>query len=270
MSSKYHFELITGETPLSDVQQETLQASLRYLCSQCLPEIPNYQALKEPRGTDWLVDKMVVLAHLDHNLVGFISALSIPIPDSDDPIIHTGLTMVHPSHRRLTGLKQMMFNHLILHLLGKFPGGFWVTTLAEVISSLVHTSIYTINGFPSIEHNEPNQTHLRIAKEIDRNRECFLISPHAIFEDNTFVFRGSNDWPEGRVFMKDINDQRYWHRDLERSKFYYDRLRNNKGDEQLLVAFVDPNIIRMAMKKKHNKDLVGKFSSLGVSEPSKL
>ncbi|KAF5642868.1 Receptor-like kinase TMK3 [Fusarium sp. NRRL 25303] len=250
MSSKYHFELITGETPLSDVQQETLQASLRYLCSQCLPEIPNYQALKEPRGTDWLVDKMVVLAYLDNNLVGFISALSIPIPDSDDPIIHTGLTMVHPSHRRSTGLKQMMFNHLILHLLGKFPGGFWVTTLAEVISSLVHTSIYTINGFPSIEHNEPNQTHLRIAKEIEQS--------------------GSNDWPEGRVFMKDIDDQRYWHRDLERSKFYYDRLRNNKGAEQLLVAFVDPNIIRMAMKKKHNKDLVGKFSSLGVSEPSKL
>ncbi|SCO44288.1 uncharacterized protein FFMR_07432 [Fusarium fujikuroi] len=241
MSSKYHFELITGDTPLSDVQQETLQASLRNLCSHRLPEIPNYQVPKNPRGANWLVNKIVVLAHLDNNLIGFISALSIPIPGSDDPIIHTGLTMVHPSSRRST----------------------------EVISSLVHTSMYTINGFPSMEHKEPNQTHLRIAKEIDRNRKRFLISPHAIFEENTFVFRGPNDWPEGRVFIKDIYDKRYWHRDLERSKFYYDRLRNNKGDEQLLVAFVDLNVVRMTMNEKH-KDLVGKFSSLGVSEPSKL
>lgn len=42
-----------------------------------------------------------------------------------------------------------------------------------------------------------------------------LISPNAVFDEEKFVFRGSNAG-EGKVFQKDVDDEQYWHRDRRR------------------------------------------------------
>jgi hypothetical protein len=59
------------------------------------------------------------------------------------------------------------------------------------------------------------------------------ISPTARFDEERFIFLGSNDWTEGRVFMKDINDPNFWHNDTEATQFFRGFFRRGAGDKVL-------------------------------------
>ncbi|KAH7211403.1 dienelactone hydrolase family-domain-containing protein, partial [Fusarium oxysporum] len=122
---------------------------------------------------------------------------------------------------------------------------------------LVHFGNYVTNVFPSPSYetthgtNLPTAVHLHIEKEINRfNRPKLNISPDAVFDEKTFVFLGSNDWDQGRSFMKDIDDPSLWSKDEESSKFYKSFLRYRAGDEVLQVGYLDLKIIWVAMDKE--------------------
>ncbi|WJG34603.1 uncharacterized protein FOBCDRAFT_196085 [Fusarium oxysporum Fo47] len=82
---------------------------------------------------------------------------------------------------------------------------------------------------------------------LDRKSKDSYLS---VFDEKTFVFLGSNDWDQGRSFMKDIGDPSLWSKDEESSKFYKSFLRYRAGDEVLQVGYLDLKIIRVAMDKE--------------------
>jgi len=83
------------------------------------------------------------------------------------------------------------------------------------------------------------------------------ISPAAEFDEEAFVFRGSNDWEGGRAFMKDVDDERYWHRDRVLNEYYRWLFRKNRGDEVLQVAWLDPEHIRKMLEMERFGHLKG-------------
>ena len=76
-----------------------------------------------------------------------------------------------------------------------------------------------------------------------------LISPAAVFDEEKFVFKGSNGKPGdmGAVFVKDVNDPQYWHRDMVANDCYQALLKD-EGDEVFQVAYIDAKKIAAALK----------------------
>jgi len=83
------------------------------------------------------------------------------------------------------------------------------------------------------------------------------ISPTASFDEEAFVFRGSNDWDGGRAFMEDVDDERYWHRDRVLNGWYRKLFRKNRGDEVLQVAWLDPEHIGRVLEMERFGHLKG-------------
>jgi hypothetical protein len=230
----------------------SLVKELRGLASLSLNPLPNYQCFsRSPRALD---DKIIITAHKkiekdnrvggadvteQGDLVAFTSAVLLPIQGLDEggEVFHTGLTVVDPSIRR-QGLLVQLFMRLLIHILtGRSPTDrIWITSLSEIPNSLVHVTTFMAEVFPSPSVACPSETHLLIARAIDRDhREKMLISPTATFEEGKFVFRGSNNSEEGRVFLKDANDPQYWHRNRLANDFYRALLKNT-GDEVLQAS----------------------------------
>ncbi|WDK15188.1 hypothetical protein CGRA01v4_06469 [Colletotrichum graminicola] len=232
-----------------------LQNSLCRLGRLCLSRLPKYQVFDKASPTA-LDDKVIVVARYEDEVIAFLSAIWLPIIALDRPLLHSGLTVIHPAHRG-SGISLDLYAHLCLHLITKHPEGFWTSTLAAVISSLVNVSIYTTQVFPSpgwsSRHptGHPSAHHLAMAREISANhRDKMLISPSAVFDEDSFVFRGSNDSEQGEAFRKDVDDQLYWHRDREASAFFRKLLRPDTGDEVLQISFLDPKYLAKHMKSQ--------------------
>ncbi|KAJ0167898.1 hypothetical protein CTA2_12311 [Colletotrichum tanaceti] len=247
---------------MSLAEKTTLQDSLCKLGALCLDPLPKYQVF-DTTSCDALDDKTIVIARQKGDPVAFLSTIWLPITALDTPLLHSGLTVIHPAHQK-TGVNLDLFANLLLHLIKEYPGGFWMSTLAEVISSLVHVSKYSTRVFPSPEWSSqhpsglPWDVHISIAREISaKHRDKMLISPSAIFDEDSFVFRGSNDSEQGEAFLKDADDERYWHRDREASSFYRKLLRRNKGDEILQISFLDPTHLASHMRSQR---FAGKYS----------
>jgi hypothetical protein len=227
MSSEYHVELFPNPSKEISVEaQKALQASLRGLGAACFSRLPDYQVFSE-NLSEAFGDKILVTIRHQDKIIAFASAVLIPIPHLEEPVVHTGLTVIHPDHRKSAGVSQLLFGNLFLHLMADYPKGVWTTTLAEVISSLVHISKYASKVYPSPQWEQergvpgPSSVHIDIAREISRSHRAKMnISPTATFDEKLFVFRGSNDHTGGQMFMKDVDDQKHWHRDLEASQFY--------------------------------------------------
>jgi hypothetical protein len=224
---------------------------LRALASLSLSPLPNYQCFSS--SPDSLNDKIIITAHqkserndgsdrtaVKGDLVAFTSAVMLQIHGLEyarEEVFHTGLTVVDPSIRR-QGLLVQLFMRLLLHICAeKEPTDrVWVTSLAEIPNSLVHVATFMAEVFPSPQVLRPSGMHLLIARAIAKeHRNKMLISPTAVFDEENFVFQGSNDTEEGRVFLKDADDPQYWHRNKAANDYYRSLLRN-KGDEVLQVS----------------------------------
>ena len=84
-----------------------------------------------------------------------------------------------------------------------------------------------------------------------------LIAPNAVFDREAFVFRGSNDHDGGRMFMKDVDDWQYWHRDEVASQSFRGLFRRGKGDEVLQIGFLDAKHLKKAAYAGRHKDQFG-------------
>ncbi|KAK8075325.1 hypothetical protein PG997_009988 [Apiospora hydei] len=212
-------------------------------------------------------NKVLVVARHCGEVVGFVSAVHLPATSEklQHPVVHTGLTCVRPDHqRRRGGLKQQMYGHLFLHLLSRptHRRGFWVTTVTDIVRSLVDMRRVSVRNFPSSSSSlpsssrGPSEEHLLIARDFSaRYRREALVAPTAEFDERAFLFRGSNDHAAAAAFRKDVDDRgRYWHRDLAASEFYRGLIRPGTGDEVLLVGFIDPGHLQAVASGEAYRD----------------
>ncbi|KAK8073177.1 hypothetical protein PG994_004076 [Apiospora phragmitis] len=242
---------------------------LRALGRQCLHPLPDYQVFSGD-VTVAFANKVLVVARHGGEFVGFVAAVILLLGETPNetlrhPVVHTGLACVRPDHqRRRAGLKQQMYGHLFLHLLARpdHRRGFWVTTVTDIVSSLVDMSRVSIHNFPSPPSSDgkvevgPSEAQLHIARDVSaRHRRTALVAPAAEFDERAFLFRGSNDHPAAAAFRKDVDDrQRYWHRDQAASEFYRGLIRPGTGDEVLLVGFIDPGHLRAVASGEAYRD----------------
>jgi hypothetical protein len=228
-------------------EKSALSKELRTFASTCLAPLPDYNCLSSDPSTAF-DDKLLVIARSSKTgqIIAFSSAIYLTRIPYLPFVLHTGLTCIAPSHRRV-GLTVFLFYHVFTHMIERHPQGFWLCSLAEVPSSLGSISTYATNVYPSPSVPKPSVTHLRIAEAMDEKyRGTMLINPRAVFDKETFVFRGSNE--VGSAFRKDVDDPRYAYRDREVNRYYRKLFRKNEGDEVLQVGFVDPG--RVAEEKE--------------------
>ncbi|KAK3995513.1 membrane protein [Cladorrhinum sp. PSN332] len=258
MASSTDYEIACYEHPglrLPKSERDSLQKELSDFAADYLNPLPRYNIFdtSSPVALD---DKVIVTARVSDTgaLAAFVSASLIPIPGLDStnpkravPVLNTGLTIIHHAHRKSHHVKRLLFGTLFLHMFARFPEGMWLVSLAEVITSLVQIARYTQNCFPcppswpNSAGSAPSKIHLQIAREISLNhRRKFLINRDAKFDEERFVFLESNNTAEGMVFMKDVDDRRYWHRDEEATGFFRGFFRRNMGDEVLQVGWLEP------------------------------
>ncbi|KAK2012420.1 hypothetical protein LZ32DRAFT_559723 [Colletotrichum eremochloae] len=269
MHQTYSIEVLANPGLTMGKDEATaLQDALCHLGALCLRPFPKYQVLDKASPTA-LNDKLIVVARYDGQIIAFLSAVWLPITTLDRPLLHSGLTVIHPAYRS-SGISLDLFAHLFLHLISNHPEGLWMSTLATVISSLVNMSKYTTQVFPSPEWSslhpagQPSSQHLAIAREISANhRDKMLVSPGAVFDEDAFVFRDSRNPGQGEAFWKDVDDQTYWHRDREASMFFRKLLRPNTGDEVLQISFLDPkHIAKHSESQRFAQKYSGKVAKL--------
>lgn len=267
MEYKIEFHDWRREAPCLMYRQH-LQAEICTLASLYLRPLPLYQVF-DTSTTASLQNKILVTVRKDGVLIGFVSALWIFMGSIKETILHTGITIIRHEYRR-SSVKKILFAELFMNVLSDFPQGIWLTSLAEVITSLVHIDRYVEDVFPSSrmkstgETPQPSMRQRLIAKEIsERHRQLMHISPDAVFDDTNFVFRGSNDWDEGRVFVKNAGDLTNRHHDELATKHFMALFRPNAGDEVLQVGYLTFKKITTVAKEEG-------FESLATLKSSKL
>lgn len=241
----YEFEVLDrpGMTQ-SEEDISMLKSRLCQLGHLCFNPLPNYQVFENPSKTSFH-DKILVLAKQNDEIIGFLSAVILPISGMEDPVVHTGLTVIHPSHRK-TGIIHRLFAALVLHIFSKYPNGLWLSTLSGIVTSLGHIATYTSDVFPSPQWNEehpsgqPSDTHLYIAREIDaKHRQKMLIPPEAHFDESAFVFRTLKPTLAASSPVDAASVLRQDHRNLTLTRFYRGLLRD-PGDEVLQISYFRP------------------------------
>ncbi|KAK7729221.1 hypothetical protein SLS63_006353 [Diaporthe eres] len=241
----YDLEVLDRPGTTQSVEEiSRLRSQLCQLGKLCFDPLPDYQVFERSSSTSFH-DKIIVLAKQGDELIAFLSAVVLPISGRKDPVVHTGLTVIHPSHRK-SGVIHSLFAGLFLHLFSIYPNGLWLSTLSGIITSLGHIAAYTSNVFPSPQWNEahptarPSDTHLQIAGEISaKYRQMLLISPEAHFDERAFVFRAQTPRLGGRPSADAAKVLKQDHRNLTLTRFYRDLLRD-PGDEVLQVSYFDP------------------------------
>lgn len=236
---------------LDDAALAALCAELREVGETSLTPLPDYQVFLGTREA--LADKVISLARrADGTLAGFCSAVLLDVEGVRGEVLHLGLTCVRPEDRS-GGLTGLLASRLLLrYLVTRRPlQRIWVTNVACVLSSLGNFSRHFRDVHPapgSTERGIPREAWL-IAEAFDRrHRHHAYIQPPAVFDRETFVFRGSG---RGTAFQKDAGDRRFHHRDAELNRFYAERLRFDDGDEMLQVGTLSlGDLVRYALRRR--------------------
>lgn len=234
-----------------------LVQELRHFASSILNPLPDYQCLSlAPHVLD---DKLLVIIRqkeYPHQIIAFTSSVYLDMPFLKEygvctTVLHCGLTCVSPIARGRNLTIQLTYSAWA-HMVQEHPEGFWLTNVAEVISSLGNFAIYTQHCYPHPSRTEPLEVQVRIAKDISlRHRASMAISPDAVFDPITFVFEGSN-FP-GSCFRKDTDDRRYHHRNNTETEYFREFLGRNEGNEVLQVGFLSLNLLLQALNTYKNK-----------------
>ncbi|KAL4249258.1 hypothetical protein ABKN59_007263 [Abortiporus biennis] len=236
-------------------QCHTLITELRTFAATSLSPLPSYQCLSYvPRSLD---DKLIIIIRqydAPHDIVAFTSTVFMDsMPSLEDKVevpsstvLHLGLTAVSP-HLRGSQITKILFYYVFCYMVTIHPQGFWLTSPAEVISSLGSVVNFAKDCYPTPGIKTPSPTHLRIALEVDRKfRDVMLISPNAVFDERTFVFKGSNQL--GSCFRKEADEERYNYRNRELTVFFRALLGRGEWNEVLQVGYIDRNHLETVFK----------------------
>jgi len=214
-------------------------------------QLPAYQCLVWPDGTPQgasLDNKVIAVAREriqfpskgPGKMLGFNSAVLLPIPGLPSPVLHLGLTCIIPSARSY-GLTKSFTTRIItltfLRLTAAHSQKLWITSLACVVSSLGNVAREFDNVWPSPAHpnGPPSEMHAHIAAYIAQSpklREEMYIPAGCIYDADKSVFQGS---VKGTVFRKERNDERYPHRRRAMHPFSALRIDWARGAEVLEI-----------------------------------
>jgi hypothetical protein len=220
----------------TDSELDRYHRELEEIAGDCFLEIPRYQCLSGDR--EELKRNVITIARdSGKRAVAFCSAVILDVEGFPN-VLHLGLTCVRKDSRG-KGLTHRLTSRLIMGYLARTSlfRKIWITNVACVISSLGNVALHFENIYPSLYgKSRPGKQHLVIARAVDTiHRAPIAIGPDAVFEPETFVFRGSVN---GTVFQKSLKDSRYHHRDPDLTLYYADLMNFKKGDEVLQVGQV--------------------------------
>jgi len=219
---------------LDDIELEQLVTRMREIAAECFEDIPEYQALTGARES--LSGQVITVARRTDGTIGaFCSALILEV-DGVSPVIHLGLTCVHPEDRGQS-LTHKLLSHMLTRFLVRFHpfGKVWISNCACVLSSIGNVALSFDDVYPSPYNPEPpSRAHIKIARAIsERYRAPIYINEDAILDERAFVMRGS---AYGTVFQKDADDERYHHRNEDLNDWYQRLLLFEDGDEVLQIG----------------------------------
>lgn len=231
---KYRYEVLycPGQK-MSEEKISRLHKNIYSVAEKCFDEVPAYQVLVNSRFE--YRDKVIALAWNGDVLAGFSSAVVFNI-EGIGPVLHLGLTCVHPDHRSKGLTHQLMGKAVKKFMLMTNPfGKVWISNCAAVLSSLVNVSLYFDKVYPSpLNPGVPDDSYRKIARVIDESyRKKIYINDDVEFDREKFVFRGS---VKGTVFKKEESDYRYYHRNGYYNEFYKEYLDFGRGDEALQIG----------------------------------
>ncbi|KAK4938075.1 hypothetical protein LTR10_021396 [Elasticomyces elasticus] len=266
----YHYELLRQPgLHLSNHEQASLKQDLRSLGTLCLHPLPNYQVFSDDPGS--FDDKIVVTAHringTKRQLVGFVATvlLDISFEGVESPVLHGGLTVVHPAHRQ-QGLPVALFARCFVDAVTCREGTIWVTNLSGLPRTLSHFYAFVDNVFPAPSRRTPSPEHVQVARTIaERHRSKLLIASSATFDEGSFTFRGSNASEEALAFRKSEDDASFAHANKTASDFYHSLLRDGSGDEVLQVGTISrTHLMQFLEQKRFEGDQIELRKFLGI------
>lgn len=231
---RYRYEwLFRPGRRMSDQALASLCAELTAVGETCLEPLPAYQVFLATR--EELSDKAITIARRtrDGAMAGFCSAVLLDVEEVGE-VLHLGLTCVRPDERG-GGLTHRLASRLVARYLLRRPlSRIWVTNVACVLSSLGNFAMHVSGAHPAPGSTAVRREHRLIAEAFDRRyRAKAHIQPWAVFDPDTFVFRGSG---RGTGFQKRAEDSRYHHRDPTLNAYYTGIMRFDDGDEVLQVG----------------------------------
>ena len=236
MRHRFRFEVMyrPGHN-LGDKELSELVSHLHSVGQSCFDELPTYQVFKGTR--DAFQDKVLALAWNGEKLAGFCSELILKV-DGIGEVLHLGLTCIRPEYRSSGLTHRLTSKATMCYLLrsGRLLGKIWVTNCAAVLGSLVNVYLHFDSVYPSPANDaHPSENHLKIAEAIDRfYREDLYIHSNAVFDQKSFLFRGSI---KDTAFEKAEDDRRFHHRNTDHNNYYRNLISFENGDEVLQVGY---------------------------------
>lgn len=171
-------------------------------------------------------------------------------------ILHLGLTCVRPLARRM-GLTHKLTSKVVMTYLTRYSlfKKAWISNVACVLSSLGNVAINFEDVYPSPFMMRPTEDQVKVAKLInEKYRWELYINKGASFDEQKFVFERS---VIGTMFEKSETDKKYYHRDMDLTQFYLNRLDFENGDEVLQIGQVSlmtfPKYVLKSFKRKFGK-----------------
>ena len=236
-TERYRFEVhVRPGLYWTDATRARIVEDLRTVGRMSLSPLPDYQCFVGTR--EELSDKVISLAfRADGTLAGFCSAVLLPIAPFGD-VLHLGLVCVRPDARGALLSYSLVTQLVTRYLLRHRPfATLWVTNVACLLTSLANFALNFRDVHPSpLNPGGPGKEHRIIAEAFERSyRAKAYVQPAAIFDSQTYVFKGSG---RGTAFQKRADDARYHHRSSVLNEFYRRPMRFDDGDEMLQIGSV--------------------------------
>lgn len=218
---------------LPELEVLRLCHALREVGEACFDELPDYQCFS---GVDGLKGNVLTVArNSEGRMLGFSSALLLNVEGLKTPVLHLGLTCIHPDARGLRLTHRLASQLAVKYLLKNNPlGNIWISNVACVLSSVGNVALSFDQVYPSPFVDTPSRRHRKIARAISENyRDEIYIHASAPLDEEAFVFRGS---VAGTMFQKSAEDTRYHHREERLNRYYKHIMNFDEGDEVVQIG----------------------------------
>lgn len=218
-----------------------LQAWLRDVAKRAMDCVPSHALFAEDSVQEVFSTRVITIAFDGEVPVGFTAMVYIPFEGSS--LLHLGLTMIARSHRGMRLQSPIFTKCLVMPMLNMRRLSYYITNIAASPAGIGAVSDYFNETYPTYKNdNECTLKHLTIARYVLGNyRSEFACSENAVFDENTFVVKGSNNSVGGGApeFIKEDGKPISFYKNERCNEFCRKRINYAAGDELFQVAKVD-------------------------------
>lgn len=191
---------------MSDEELKQLIADMRNVSEGSLDESPTYGVFCEnfEDAREALSNRLCTIVYDRQVPVAFTAIVFLPSLDGKDVVVHLGLTMIKQDYRGKRIQTPMMTQCMTLPLVNLGVLGYTLTSIAASPAGVGSVADQMDNVHPHYDGSSTADPsfHLPIARFILANfRHEFGTAASAVFDEETFVVRGSNDPKGGGAFQ---------------------------------------------------------------------